>query len=100
MHKKDTSCFLPGWPYNLHFWGKGKRQGRGLACGLDMSPEGPQGQSFLTPRAMCLRQKRWTHMCCQPGPMLAYWVPTENQAHAHDELNHPEGAKSQLQLGP
>lgn len=42
MHKKDTSCFLPDWPYNLHFWGKGRRQGRGLACGLDMSSEGPQ----------------------------------------------------------
>lgn len=83
MHKKDTSCFLTG----LTTYTSGEREGireGAWPCGLDMSPEGSQGQSFLTPRAMLPEAEE----------MNTYLLP----ARAHAGLLGPHGGTKHMYM--
>lgn len=84
MHKKETACFLPDWPYTSR-----EREGVGGGAwlrGLDAQVlKGSGDQSFPTPRATPLEARDGRELGASPGSELTPWVPTESQGCAHGE---------------
>lgn len=68
MPKKEAAGCLPAClASHLHFWGKGRGEGRGPALHTGMRVlEGPEVRPSSHPEPPCLGQKRWRQLCCQP----------------------------------